>query len=69
MTERLRVRIDSSRQHCCRTADGYLLFACQWRHARVAIIRPGAQAPFVYLRQMSDAAAVIEADRAAKAVS
>ena len=69
MTSRLRVRIVPGRQHCCRTHDGYVLFACAWRHARVAIIRPGSQVPFVYLRSMLDAAATVEADRSARAES
>lgn len=67
MSGRLRVRVDSTGQRCCRTADGYVLFACHWRHARVAIVRPGGLAPFVYLRSMNEAVTAIEADRSAKA--
>lgn len=68
MAELLRVRVVPGRQRCYRTPDGYVLFACRWRHARVAIIRPGSQTPFVYLRSMLDAASTVEADRAARKV-
>jgi len=68
MTDRLRVRVIPGRQDCCRTHDGYVLFACAWRNAGVAIIRPGSQVPFVYLRSMLDAAATVEADRTARGV-
>jgi len=66
--DRLRVRVVPNRRHCYRTADGYVLFACHWRHARVAIIRPDGRAPFVYLTSMLDAAITIEADRAARSI-
>ncbi len=64
----LRVRIVPNRQHCCRTPDGYVLFGCRWRHARVAVIRPGEQVPFVYCQSAFGATDSIEADRAARGV-
>lgn len=68
MADLLRIRIVPNRQHCYRTPDGYVLFSCRYPLARVAVIRPGQSAPFVYCPSALGATAAIEADRAARGV-
>lgn len=68
MADRLRVRDVPGRLNCFQTEDGYVLFDCAWRHARVAVMRPGGALPFAWLMSADEAAQAIEADRAARGV-
>lgn len=68
MADRLRVRMVPGPVSCCRTDDGYALFACSRAFYRVAVIRPNSQVPLEYFKTFAAAADFVVADRAARAV-
>lgn len=68
MADLLRVRVVSNRPNCCRTHDGYVLFACSRAHYLVAVILPDCRVPLGYFKTLAEATEFVVADRAARAV-